>query len=316
MTMKTMSRRREREKVDGWLVVDKPEGPTSTAVVNRVRRLLNAAKAGHAGTLDPIATGVLPVAFGEATKTVAFAMQGRKTYRFTVRWGEQRATDDATGTLVANSAARPNESEIRAVLPRFVGDITQVPPAYSAIKVEGQRAYALARAGEAPELEARAVRIDRIDLLGTPDPDHADFEVRCGKGAYMRGLVRDLAAALGTYGHIAGLRRLAVGRFLEQDAIPLDKLEALGHSAAALEYLLPVETALADIPALALTDIEAKLLRSGRPVQVLRTADRVRIDGMAEGEVVCAMAGGKPVALTRLSYGPVLQLHPVRVLNV
>lgn len=314
--MTAMARRRKGEKVDGWLVVDKPQGLTSTAVVTRVRRLFNAAKAGHAGTLDPIATGVLPVALGEATKTVAFAMEGRKTYRFTVRWGERRATDDAEGELVASTAARPTESEVRAALPRFVGEVAQVPPAYSAIKVEGQRAYALARAGEAPELEARAVRIDRIDLLGMPDKDHADFEVSCGKGAYMRGLVRDLAAALGTCGHIARLRRLAVGRFSERDAIPLDKLEALGHSAAALEHLLPVETALADIPALALTEIEAKLLRSGRPVQVLRTADRVRIDGMAEGEVVCAMAGGKPVALTRLSHGPVLQLHPVRVLNV
>lgn len=311
-----MTRRRRGAKVDGWLVVDKPRGPTSAAVVDRVRRVLDAAKAGHAGTLDPIATGVLPVALGEATKTVAFAIAGLKTYRFTVRWGERRGTDDAEGEVIASSPERPSEAEVRAVLPRFVGEIAQVPPAYSAIKVEGQRAYALARAGEAPELGARTVRIDRIELLGMPDKDHADFEVSCGKGAYMRGLVRDLAAALGTYGHVARLRRIAVGRFLERDAIPLDKLEALGHSAAALEHLLPVETALADIPALALTDIEAKLLRSGRPVQVLRTADRVRIDRMAEGEFVCAMAGGKPVALTRLSYGPVLQLHPVRVLNV
>jgi tRNA pseudouridine55 synthase len=314
--MTAMGRRRKGEKVDGWLVVDKPQGLTSTAVVTRVRRLLNAAKSGHAGTLDPVATGVLPVALGEATKTVAFAMAGRKTYRFTVRWGERRSTDDAEGELVATADARPTESEIRAVLPRFLGEIAQVPPAYSAIKVDGQRAYALARAGMPPELAPRAVRIDRIDLLGMPDHDHADFEVSCGKGAYMRGLVRDLAAALGTCGHIARLRRLAVGRFSERDAIPLDKLEALGHSAAALEHLLPVETALADIPALALTEIEAKLLRSGRPVQVLRTADRVRIDGMAEGEVVCAMACGKAVALTRLSHGPVLQLHPVRVFNV
>ena len=314
--MAAMTRRRKGEKVDGWLVVDKPRGLTSTAVVTRVRRLFNAAKAGHAGTLDPIATGVLPVALGEATKTVAFAMEGRKTYRFTVRWGEGRTTDDAEGELVASSAVRPTQSEIHAALPRFLGEVAQVPPPYSAVKIEGQRAYALARAGEVPELGARIVWIDRIDLLGMPDRDHADFEVTCGKGAYMRGLVRDLAAALGTCGHIVHLRRLAVGRFSERHAIPLDKLEALGHSAAALEHLQPVETVLADIPALALTDIEAKLLRSGRPVQVLRTADRVRIDGMAEGEVVCAMAGGKPVALTRLSRGPILQLHPVRVLNV
>ncbi len=311
-----MARRRKGAKIDGWLVIDKPAGITSAAAVSRVKRVLGAAKAGHAGTLDPLASGVLPIALGEATKTVAYAMEGCKRYRFTVRWGEQRTTDDAEGEVVARSDKRPSRAEIAAALPRFAGELEQVPPAYSAIKVEGQRAYDLARAGEAPELAARRVRVERFELLAVPDADHAVFEVLSGKGAYMRGLVRDLAVALGTYGHIAALRRLSVGRFSEAEAISLDKFEALGHSPAALEHLLPVETALADIPALALTEIEAKLLRSGRPVQVLRTADRAKIDGMADGDVVCAISGGKPVALVRVASTPVLQLRPVRVLHV
>lgn len=311
-----MARRRKGQAISGWLVIDKPSGITSATVVNRVKRLANAAKAGHAGTLDPIATGVLPIALGEATKTVPFAMEGAKCYRFTVRWGEQRATDDIEGAVVAASDKRPTEAEIKAALPRFVGEIEQVPPAYSAIKLEGRRAYDLARAGEMPELEARIVRIDRIELEAQPDADHAIFEVVCGRGAYMRGLARDLALALNTYGHIATLRRLAVGRFGEADAISLDKFEALGHSPAALEHLLPVETALADIPALALTEIEAKLLKSGRPVQVLRTADKTLINGMAEGDMVCAVAGGKPVALTCICHAPILQLRPVRIFNI
>ena len=311
-----MSRARKGEKIDGWLVVDKPSGITSAGVVNRVKRLLNAAKAGHAGTLDPIATGVLPIALGEATKTAAYAVGGSKSYRFTVRWGERRATDDIEGEVTATSDKRPSEGEILAVLPGFHGTIEQVPPIYSAVKVAGQRSYELARAGETPELEARRVLIDRFELVELVDRDRAIFEVTCGKGAYMRGLVRDLALALGTYGHIAALRRTSVGRFGEAGAISLDKLEALGHIAAALEHLLPVETALDDIPALALTEIEAKLLKSGRPVQVLRTADKALIDEMAEGDVVCAMAGGRPVALTRVGHNPVLQLRPVRVLNM
>jgi tRNA pseudouridine55 synthase len=308
--------RRKGERIDGWLVIDKPAGITSTAVVSRVKRALHAAKAGHAGTLDPLATGVLPIALGEATKTVAYAMAGLKRYRFTVRWGEERTTDDAEGEVTARSERRPGRAEIEAALAGFVGELEQVPPAFSAIKLEGQRAYDLARAGALPALQPRRVRIERFALVALLDADHAVFEVVSGKGAYMRGLVRDLAKVLGTYGHIAELRRLAVGGFLEAQAISLDKFEALGHSPAALEHLLPVETALADIPALALTEIEAKLLQSGRPVQVLRTADRAKIDGMADGDMICALSGGKPVALVRLASTPVLQLHPVRVLHV
>jgi tRNA pseudouridine55 synthase len=257
------------------------------------------------------------VALGEATKTVSFAMAGTKIYCFTIRWGERRATEDSEGELLETSEKRPSAAEIRAALPRFTGEIQQIPPAYSAVKFEGRRAYDLAREGAEPALEARAIRIDRMELADCPDGDHAVIEVECGKGAYMRGLVRDLAAALGTLGHIVALRRLQVGRFTLADAISLDKLEAVGHSAAALEHLLPVETALADIPALALTEIEAHLLRSGRAIQVLRTADRERIDRLAEGDMVCAMAQGRPVALVRLDRGgPVIQLHPVRVLNL
>jgi tRNA pseudouridine55 synthase len=311
-----MARRRKGENIDGWLVIDKPSGMTSTTVVNRIKRLLNAAKAGHAGTLDPIATGVLPIALGEATKTVAYAMQGTKSYRFAVSWGERRTTDDIEGEVTARSTQRPTRTEIEAALKHFVGDLEQVPPAYSAIKVDGRRAYELARAGEVPELDARPVHIDRILLVEVPDLDRAVFEVVCGKGAYMRALARDLAIRLETYGYISSLRRLSVGPFTEGLAISLDKFEALGHSPAALEHLLPVETALADIPALALTDIEAKLLKSGRPVQVLRIADRAKVDGMTDGELVCATAGGKPVALTEVGHAPVLQLHPVRVFNV
>ena len=311
-----MGRRRKGDEVSGWLAIDKPSGLTSAAVVGRVRRQLNAAKVGHAGTLDPIATGVLPIAFGEATKTVPFAMDGAKRYRFTVRWGEGRDTDDCAGRVTATSPLRPSGAEIERALAEFVGEIDQVPPDYSAIKVAGQRAYDLARAGDVFALEPRRIRIDGFRLVEERDADHAIFEVECGKGAYMRGLVRDIAARLGTYGHIAELRRLQVGRFREESAISLDKFEALGHSPAAFEHLLPIETALADIPALALTDTEAKLLQRGRPVQVLRTADKALIDGMAEGDVVCAMAGGKPTALTQVRREPILQLHPVRVFNL
>src|SRR5215469_15893676 len=206
-----MSRRRKGDKVDGWLVLDKPVGLSSAAAVTAVRRLFNAAKAGHGGTLDPLASGVLPIALGEATKTVGFAMAGTKTYRFTVRWGERRTTDDAEGTVMATSAARPAAAEIEAALQRFIGEIEQVPPDFSAIKVEGRRAYARARAGETLALAPRRVRIDRLSLLDRPDADHARLETVCGKGTYIRSLARDLAAALGTLGYVADLRRVAVG---------------------------------------------------------------------------------------------------------
>ncbi len=310
-------RTRKGRPIHGWLIVDKPAGMTSTRVVGRVRRALGAAKAGHGGTLDPLATGVLPIALGEATKTVAYVMDGAKTYRFTVRWGEARDTDDAEGAVVAVSSLRPDAAAIRAVLPRFVGEIDQVPPAYSALKVGGARAYDLARADRPATLAARRVRIDRLVLLAQPDADHAVFEVDCGKGTYMRALARDLARALGTVGHIAALRRTRVGPFTEAQAISLETLETLGHIPAApgdlSGHLLAVETALDDIPALALTDAEANRLRSGQPVGLIRRSDRERIGQLASGSLVCAMSGGKPVALARFEAGT---LAPVRILNL
>jgi tRNA pseudouridine55 synthase len=306
-------RRKKGGKVDGWLILDKPVDLTSTQAVNIVKRILDAQKAGHAGTLDPLATGILPIALGEATKTVPYAMDASKTYRFSLRFGEARATDDAEGEIVQTSDKRPSDDEIRAILPQFTGLITQVPPAFSAIKVQGERAYDLARAGEVVELEPRQVLIHSIRLLARPNPDEAQFEVISGKGAYMRALGRDLAIGLGTCGHIRDLRRTAVGPFTEDRAISLESLKALGHSPAAFEHLLPVETALDDIPALALTATEAIRLRSGQPVGLLHRQDRDRIYELAPGGMVRAMAEGRLVALTRFEAG---ELVPVRVLNL
>ncbi len=303
--------------IHGWLVIDKPSGITSAAVVARVRKALNAAKAGHGGTLDPLTTGVLPVVLGEASKTVAYAMNGEKIYRFTVRWGEARATDDAEGEVTDTSAVRPTKQEIEAVLGEFVGEISQVPPAYSAIKVKGRRAYELARADRHFVLAPRRVTVHRFVLLGVPDSDHAEFEVSCGKGVYVRSLARDLAARLGTVGHVAAMRRTRAGPFTEDMAISLDNLDTLGHSGLLSEHLLPVEVGLDGLPALALTELQAESLRKGRPVQVLRTGKLGacrRISGrISEGTVVCAMTGGKLVALARVEHGGI---RPVRVLNL
>lgn len=308
-----MAHRRKGRPVHGWLVIDKPAGLSSAAVVAKARRALEAEKAGHGGTLDPLATGLLPIAFGEATKTVAYVMDGPKTYRFTVRWGEARSTDDAEGRVVATSLVRPSRAEIEAVLPEFTGLIGQVPPAYSAIKVDGQRAYDLARADEAPRLAPRTVEIRSFHLVDQPDPDHAVFEVISGKGAYMRSLARDLARRLGTAGHIAALRRVAVGPFREEQAISLERLLALGHSAAAFEALLPIETVLDDIPALPLTEEEADRLRRGQAVPLIKRADLARVERLEPGATVFATCAGRPVALTRYDAG---SLKPVRVLNL
>ena len=308
-----MGRKRRGSPIHGWLVVDKPAGMTSAGAVAKVRRLTGAAKVGHAGTLDPLATGVLPLALGEATKTVAYVMDESKDYIFTVRWGEARASDDGEGEVTAVSHVRPSEAKIKAVLDRFTGTIDQVPPVYSAVKVGGRRAYALARADAAPELIARQVRIDSLVLVSIPDADHAQFEAVTGKGAYMRSLARDMATALGTVGYVAALRRTRVGPFTEALAISLDNGDELGHSAALLDRLLPVETALDDIPALALTEAEAWNLRHGRPVAVLPVASRSPLENIAQDAVVCAMAGGKPVALARIKGG---EIRPLRVLNL
>jgi tRNA pseudouridine55 synthase len=301
--------------VHGWLAVDKPAGMSSAAVVAQVKRLLDAAKAGHGGTLDPLATGVLPIALGEATKTVSYVMDGAKAYRFTIRWGEATDTDDAEGAITARSDVRPDAAAIRAGLGGFVGAIDQAPPAYSAIKIDGRRAYSLARAGAPVELGPRTVRIDSLELVETTDENHAVFDVRCGKGAYMRSLARDIAVRLGTVGHIVALRRTKAGPFLEEEAISLASLESLVHSAPPSAYLLAVETALDDIPALALNATQADHLRHGRPVRVWGPEGRAFVDTsrLGEGDVLCAMADGRPVALARLEDG---EIRPMRVLNI
>ena len=308
-----MVRKRRGQRVDGWIVLDKHPGITSTSAVAAVRRFFDAAKAGHGGTLDPLATGLLPIALGEATKTVPYVMEGLKTYRFTLKFGEARATDDAEGEVIATSRHRPGDSEIRAALDGFRGTIIQRPPIYSALKLEGKRAYDLARAGEPVELAPREALIERFELVARPDADHAVFEVRSGKGAYMRSLARDLAEALGSRGHVAALRRIAVGPFTEAHGISLDSLEALGHIAAASRHLLPVATALDDIPALAVTDSEASRLRCGQAVGPIRRQDLERIGQFGSGAIFCAKSGGLPVALVRLEAG---DLRPVRVLNL
>ena len=298
--------------LDGWLIVDKPAGLTSTDVVNRVRRWFDAQKAGHGGTLDPLATGLLPVAFGAATKTVPYVMDGTKVYRFTLRLGEARDSDDADGAVTGTSDIRPTDEQIRAALPAFRGDIMQVPPAFSAIKVAGERAYDLARAGAPPVLEARPARVDRFELIERPDADTAVFEVQSGKGVYMRSLARDLALACGTLGHVSALRRLRVGPFSEAQAIPLDKLmRAEDTPPTSPDLLLPVATALADIPALALTEAEVVGLGHGQAISLVTLMGRIPGTADPAGGLVRAMAGGRVLGLCRLDDG---WLKPERLL--
>jgi tRNA pseudouridine55 synthase len=310
-----MARKKKGDPVHGWLALDKPLGMTSTQALARVKRLFNAQKAGHGGTLDPLASGVLPIAFGEATKTVAYAMEGEKSYRFTLRWGQATETDDTEGAVIAESQRRPARAEIEAALPAFKGEIEQTPPRFSAVKLQGERAYDLARDGQEFELKKRLVEIHELTLLEMPDEDHAVLEMRCGKGVYVRSLARDLGEALGTHAHVSALRRTAVGAFTEDKSISLDSLEALGHSPAAFEHLLPIETALDDIPALALSEAEALSLKRGQSVSLLSRLYKERITALdlEVGDVVCAMAKGKPVALARYEGG---SLSPVRVLNL
>ncbi len=306
-----MSRRKKGDKIDGWINLDKPAGITSTQALGKVRWLLKAQKAGHGGTLDPLATGILPIALGEATKTIGFCQDHLKTYSFTILWGEERTTDDAEGEVCARSDIRPDEAAIRAVLPRFTGEIEQVPPRFSAIKVGGERAYDLARGGEEVELESRLVYIEELELLET-GPDRARFRCLCGKGTYMRSLARDMARALGTAGHIADLRREAVGPFRLENAISLEKLEEISHSA-----LLPVETVLDDIPALALNEREAARLKQGQVLHFIARPDVERLHraGLDQEHRTTALAvcNGKPIALVGVEGTDIL---PVRVLNL
>jgi len=316
-----MGRRRKGDPVHGWICLDKSLDMTSTEAVSKVRRLFNAQKGGHAGTLDPLATGILPIALGEATKTVPFLMEADKTYRFTIAWGTTTASFDREGAVIAASDVRPEPEAAAALLPGFVGEIEQIPPIYSAIKVDGQRAYDLAREGVEVELAARRVTIHSAAVVGAPDRDHLEIEIACGKGTYVRALVRDLAAGLGACGHVSQLRRTRVGGFTEARAISLDNLTDLVHRGGGSEALLPVETALDDIPALAVTDEDAFRLKQGRPIVLVpRQVEALRphlkpriIAGQDASRTVSALQGGRIVALCEMRAG---RLNPTRVFHL
>ena len=308
-----MGRRKKGDPVSGWICLDKPLEMGSTEAVSKIRWMFNAQKAGHAGTLDPLATGVLPIALGEATKTVSQMMDAEKVYRFLIAWGSSTTTLDREGEVTATSDVRPTPEAVAAVLPRFVGEISQIPPNFSAIKVDGQRAYDLARDGVEFELPTRTVVVHEAAVSDVPDADHIEIEIRCGKGTYVRSLVRDIAAAVGAEGHVAMLRRLRVGPFSAKESITLDNLADLVHRAALLEALLPVETALDDIPVLAVTDEDAFRLRQGRPLVLLPRQVELLKPRVSASRAVSAMTGGKLVALCELRAG---QLSPTRVFHL
>jgi len=311
-----MGRRKKGNPVHGWVILDKPQGMTSTQAVAAVRRIFNAQKAGHAGTLDPMATGILAIALGEATKTVPYAMDAEKIYRFTAAWGQSRDSDDAEGAVTGTSDKRPSRAEIEAVLPRFTGLLNQVPPAYSAIKVAGERAYDLARDGETVTLEPRQVEVFEARLLDA-QPDRAEFEILCGKGTYVRSWVRDIALALGTLGHVCALRRTRLGSWEEKDAVGLDTLTPFMHSPAAFGYLRPLSTALDGIPALAVSGPDTVRIRSGNPILIRANLFARMKEGFGEGElpgqtVYLKDEEGSPVALAEIAEG---ELRPFRVFN-
>jgi len=299
-----MARNKGRE-ISGWLIVDKPAGITSTAVVGKVRWALEAKKAGHAGTLDPAATGVLAVALGEATKTVPYITGALKCYRFTMRLGAATSTDDAEGAVIASSAHRPTDAEIAAALPAFRGDILQVPPQFSAVKVAGERAYDLAREGEALDLAARPLWVQSLQLIARPDADTLELELVCGKGGYVRAIARDLGAALGCHGHVLALRRTWSGPFEAAAGVSLETVERLARTPELDAMLLPLQTGLAGLPELKATAEGASRLRHGNPGTVLTGADF--------GEPAWASFQGQPVAVGVYKAG---ELHPVRVFNL
>jgi tRNA pseudouridine55 synthase len=295
---------RQRVQIHGWLVLDKPLGMSSTQALGKARWLLGAEKAGHGGTLDPLASGVLPLAFGEATKTINWAMDGVKTYRFTVKWGVETTTDDLEGEVTRRSDHAATQQEIARVLPQFLGAVQQVPPSYSAIKVSGERAYALARAGETPEMVPRSVNIESLQLE-KHEGDSTTFLVRCGKGTYVRSIARDLGRALRCLGHVTYLRRLAVGPFTEADAISLEKLKEVcerHRSENSLAGLLrPIETVLDGIPALAVMEPEAKRLQQGQRVPIESMGVLLPAsESLQEAEAVLVTHDGKPLGLFRI----------------
>ncbi|MCE1235276.1 MAG: tRNA pseudouridine(55) synthase TruB [Hyphomicrobiales bacterium] len=298
-----MARRKKFDDVHGWIVLDKPVEVTSTQAVARLKKLFHANKCGHAGTLDPLASGMLPIAFGEATKTVSFVMDGAKVYRFTVRWGAQTSTDDTEGEVIARSDARPSKAEIEAILPEFIGEIMQVPPKFSAIKIAGERAYDLARDGEDVVLEARPIEILDLALVDVPDADTAVFECECGKGTYVRALARDMGLRLGSRGHVVALRRIVVGPFEEEDLIPLAEIEqaaADGGLDAVRALLAPVEAGLTEVTEVAINRDAAARLRRGQSV-ILRGRD-----APADEEAVYATCAGELVAIGEVARGELL----------
>jgi len=296
----------------GWLILDKPQGLTSTDAVNRVKRLYQAQKAGHAGTLDPLATGILPIALGEATKTVPYVVDGEKRYLFSVTWGAETDTDDSQGQVTKSAESRPAQDQIEGILPAFIGDIQQTPPQYSAIKVDGERAYDLARDGQTFELATRMVTVHQLTISAHhADANVTTFTCDCGKGTYVRSLARDMGRRLGCYGHVTMLRRTRVGPFQEQSAISLDKLVETANSAAGREglmtFLRPVETALDDIPALSVSTADAARLNRGQAV-LIRGAGAPILTGPAY-----ALCKGSLVAIGEIQKG---ELHPIRVFNL
>jgi len=301
-----MGRKRKGRNISGWLVVDKPAGITSTAVVNKVRWALDAQKAGHAGTLDPEATGVLAVALGEATKTVPYITDALKAYEFTVRLGQATNTDDAEGQVIAQADDRPTDSQITDALAGFLGDIMQVPPQFSAVKIDGQRAYKLAREGEDLALAARPLWVEELLLIDRPNPDHAVLSMTCGKGGYVRSVARDLGQKLGCYGHVLQLRRIWSGPFDATDGLTLDQIDKLARTPELETHLLPLETGLADLPMVTCTPQGAERLRNGNPGMVVA----YDID---YGEECWASFEGQPLAVGRFKAG---ELHPSRVFNL
>lgn len=311
--------------IHGWIAVDKPVGPTSTQVVGKIRRHLNVAKIGHGGTLDPLASGILPIALGEATKTIQYIQDGIKTYTFTVQWGEQRSTDDFEGEVIATSPVRPTLAQIESILPHFTGNIDQVPPQFSAIKIDGERAYDIARDGGSVDLAARRVYIQSLHILPPlpggegQEETQTTFRCVCGKGTYIRSLGRDMALALGTVGFIAALRRDRVGVLGPENAISLDSLLELDHSAALERALLPVQTVLDGIPALVINGQEAARLKQGQMLSFVSRPDveRLRkiglvIDSASSPITALAVYDGHPVALVTVDG---IDIHPARVLN-
>jgi len=309
-----VARKKKGDVVNGWVCLDKPFEMGSTDAVTKVRRLFNAQKAGHAGTLDPLASGILPIALGEATKTVPFMMEAEKIYRFSINWGISTATVDREGEILGRSDVRPSVEAVRAALPSFVGEIDQTPPQFSAIKVDGQRAYDLARDGVEFELASRRVTIHEAAVTDAPDANHVEITIRTGKGVYVRSLARDLAIRLGAEGHVSALRRERVGPFSVENTVTLDFLTDLVHRNAASEGLLPVATALDDIPELAVTDQDAFSLRQGRPIVLLpRQVETLKSRLSGDSRTVSAFQGQTLVALGQMRAG---RFEPDRVFNL